>query len=53
MTSKQAYSKDAEAAGRYCAAYIHPLRRWEQDCDLDVIEILACWAFHWASLALT
>lgn len=51
MTTAEAYTKDAEAAGRYAAAFISPKRKYEFGASVDVIYQLARWAFHWAALA--
>ncbi len=52
MTVRQAYAKDAEAAGRYALSYIHPKRKRDAGVPDAVIAQLAAWAFHWAALAL-
>jgi len=42
------HRRDAAAAGRYAAAFIHGRERWARGCSVDVIYVLARWAAHWA-----
>ncbi len=52
MTARQAYAKDAEAAGRYVLSYLRPKHKRDAGVSDAVIAQLATWAFHWAALAL-
>lgn len=46
------HAKDAEAAGRYCAEFLRPRRKWAKGAPVEFIVWLARWAGHWGNRAL-